>query len=113
MIFIYSTFPTKKEAKEIGEKLIQKKLAACVNIFPIDSIYYWETPKKSKLSTGQEKIVKDKEFVAIIKTQKKNFKKIEKFILENHSYDTPCILEIPIGRVTKKYLNWLNRAIST
>lgn len=112
MIFIYSTFPTKKEAKEIGEKLIQKKLAACVNIFPIDSIYYW--PSSAKASEGkQKKIVKDKEFAVIIKTRKKNFKKVEKFILENHSYNTPCILEIPIGRVTKQYLNWLNKAIST
>jgi len=97
MIFVYSTFSNRKEAKEIGERLVKKKLAACVNIFPIDSIYFW-----------QGKIVKDKEFAAIIKTRKENFKKIEKFIFENHSYETPCILEIPIGRVTKKFLKWLN-----
>ncbi len=101
MIFIYSVFSSKKEAKDIGEKLVQKKLAACVNIFPIDSIYSW-----------QKKIVKDKEFAAIIKTKKKNFKKIEEFILEYHSYATPCILEIPIGKVTKKYLKWINKAVS-
>ena len=98
MIFVYSTFPNKKEAKEIGERLVRKKLAACVNIFPIESIYHW-----------QKKIVKDKEFAAFIKTRKENFKKIENFILKNHSYTTPCILEIPIGRVTKKFLNWLNK----
>jgi len=101
MIFVYSTFPNKKEAKEIGEKLVRKKLAACVNIFPIDSVYSW-----------QRKIVKDKEFATIIKTKRGNFKKVEKFILENHSYTTPCILEIPIGRVTQKYLNWLNKIVS-
>lgn len=100
MIFIYSTFPSKKDANEIGEKLLREKLAACVNIFPIDSIYSW-----------QKKIVKDNEFAAIIKTKQENFKKVERFILENHSYDTPCILEIPIGRVTKKYLEWLNKNI--
>lgn len=100
MIFVYSTFPSKKEAKEIGKKLVQKKLVACVNIFPIDSIYMWEG-----------KIVKDKECVLIIKTKKGNFKKVEKFILTNHSYDTPCILEIPVERVTKKYLKWFNNKI--
>lgn len=100
MIFIYSTFPFKKEAKEIGEKLVQKKLAACVNIFPIDSIYSW-----------QKKIVGDKEVAVIIKTEKRNFKKIEKFILENHSYNTPCILEIPVGQVTKKYSKWLKENV--
>ena len=49
MIFVYSTFPNKKEAKEIGKGLVKNKLAACVNIFPIESIYHW-----------QKKIVKDK-----------------------------------------------------
>lgn len=101
MIFVYSTFPNKKEAKKIGEELVRKKLAACVNVFPIDSIYSW-----------QGKIIKDKEFAAIIKTKKENFKKVEKFILENHSYDTPCILEISLTRVTKKYLNWLFQCLS-
>lgn len=98
MIFIYSTFPTKTKAKEIGRKLVEKKLTACVNIFAIDSIYSFK-----------KKVVRDKEFVAIIKTKKRNFRKIEKFILKNHPYTTPCILEIPIGRVTKKYRDWLNK----
>lgn len=98
MIFVYSTFPNKKETQKIGRELIKRKLAACVNIFPIDSIYFWN-----------KKIVQDKEFAAIIKTKKENFKKIERFILEHHGYKIPCILEIPIGRVTKKYLEWLNK----
>lgn len=97
MILIYSTFPNKREVKKIGERLIQKKLAACVIFFPIDSIYSWKG-----------KIVKNKEFALIMKTKKENFKKIERFILKNHTYDTPCVLEIPINKVTKKYLKWLN-----
>ncbi|MDP2967410.1 MAG: divalent-cation tolerance protein CutA [bacterium] len=101
MIFIYSTFPNKKEVKEIGERLVKNKLVACVNIFPIESIYFW-----------RNKIIKDKEFAAIIKTKKENFEKVEKFILENHSYDTPCIIEIPLGRITKKYLSWLGKNLS-
>lgn len=98
MIFVYSTFPSKKEANKIGERLVRKKLAGCCNIFPIDSIYSW-----------RGKIVKDKEFAALIKTKKENFQQVEKFILANHSYDTPCILELPINRVTNKYLQWLNK----
>lgn len=101
MIFVYSTFPNKKGTKKIGEELVKRKLAGCVNVFPIDSIYFW-----------QGKIIKDREFAAIIKTEKENFKKVEKFILENHSYETPCILEIPIGRVSKKYLNWLSQCLN-
>lgn len=97
MVLVYSTFPSKEEAKKIGESLVQKRLAGCCNIFPIDSIYLWK-----------KKIVNDKEFAMIIKTKKKNFKKIEKFILKNHSYDTPCVFEIPVNRVNKKYLKYLN-----
>lgn len=80
--------------------LIKRRLAACCDIFPIDSIYWWNN-----------KIVKEKEVVLIAKTLKKNFKKIEKEIKKLHSYTVPCILEIPIGRVNSKYLNWLKREL--
>jgi periplasmic divalent cation tolerance protein len=100
MIFVYSTFSNKKETREIGEKLVKNKLAGCVNIFPIESIYSW-----------QGKIAKDKEFAAVIKTRKKNFKKVEGFILKNHSADIPCIIEIPVGRASKEYLKWLRKTI--
>jgi len=98
MIVIYSTFPNFKEAKKIGELLIKNKLAGCVNIFPINSIYFWNN-----------EIVKDKEWAAIIKTKKANFSKVENFIARHHSYAVPCVFEIPIGRVAKKYLKWLNK----
>lgn len=97
LVFIYSTFPNKKEAQEIGLKLVQQKLVGCINIFPINSIYRWKN-----------KIEKDREWVMLIKTKKQNFKKIEKFILERHSYEIPCIIEIPLGRITKKYTRWLS-----
>ena len=96
MIFIYSTFPNKKEAKKIAEELIRQKLAVCVNILPIDSLYFWEG-----------KIAKSKEVAVIIKTRKANFKKVEKFISKNHSYKIPCIVGIPIRKVNKKYFHWL------
>ena len=98
MIFIYITCKDKKEAKKIGFSLVKNKLASCVNIFPIESIYRW-----------QGKIVQEKEAVLIVKTLKKNFKKIEKEVKKLHSYSLPCILEIPIKRGNKEYLEWLRR----
>jgi len=100
MIFVYIICQNKKEAKKIGLALIKKRLAACCNIFPIESIYWWK-----------RKIVKDKEVVLIVKTLKRNFKKIEKEVKKLHSYTTPCILEIPIKRVNLGYLNWLKKEI--
>lgn len=100
MIFIYITCANKKEAKKIGLTLVKKRLAACCNIFPIESIYWW-----------QKKIVKDKEVILIVKTLKKNFKKIEKEVKKLHSYTVPCILEIPIKGGNLKYLYWLKKEI--
>ena len=100
MIFIYSTFPNKEEAEKMAEALIRQKLAACVNILPIDSVYF-----------GDGKIEKTKEAAAIIKTRKINFKKVERFILKNHSYKIPCIVGIPIRKVTKKYFYWLKNTL--
>jgi periplasmic divalent cation tolerance protein len=100
MIFIYSTFPNKEEAEKIAEELIRQKLAACVNILPIDSVY-----------SENEKIKKSKETAAIIKTRKINFKRVEKFILENHSYAIPCIVGIPIRKASKKYFHWLKNNV--
>jgi len=100
MILIYITCPNKEEAKKIGLFLIKKRLAACCNIFPIESIYWW-----------QNKIVKDKEAVLIVKTLKKNFKKIEKEVKKLHSYTTPFIAEISISRVSQDIVKWLEKEI--
>jgi len=100
MIFIYSTFPTKEEAEKMAEELIRQKLAVCVNILASDSVY-----------AGEGKIEKSKEAVAIIKTRKINFKRVEKFISEKHSYKIPCIVGIPIRKVNKKYFHWLKEVL--
>lgn len=100
MILIYSTFPNKKRAKKVAEKLIDKKMAACVNIFPIEAVYSW-----------QGKTEKGKEIAVVIKTKKERFRQIERFISDNHPDNTPCILEIPVARVAKKYLSWLNKSV--
>ena len=100
MIFIYITCKNRNEAKKIGLALIKKRLAACCNIFPIESIYWW-----------QGKVVKDKEAVLIVKTLKKNFKKVEKEIKKLHSYTLPCILEISIKAGNIEYLDWLKKEI--
>ncbi len=97
MIFIYITCKNKKEAHKIGKYLVEKKLAGCVNIFPIESMYWWKG-----------KIVEDKEAVLIVKTLKKNYSKIEKEVRKLHSYTVPFLGKIDIKKVNKDYLNWLN-----
>jgi len=98
-IFVYITNPTKKEAKKIAKHLLEKRLIACANIFPINSLYWWKG-----------KIVDDNEFVLIAKTSNANFEKVKKEVEKIHSYKTPCIIKIPVSS-NKKYLDWLKKEI--
>lgn len=94
-VFIYITNPNKKEAIKIAKHLLKKRLIACVNIFPISSLYWWKN-----------KIVDTKEFALIAKTSKANFEKVKKEVERIHPYNVPCIVKIPVSS-NKKYFNWL------
>lgn len=100
MIFIYITCANKKEANKIGLVLLKARLAACVNIFPIESAYWWEG-----------KITKDKEVVLIVKTLRKNFREIEIQVKKIHSYKTPCLCALPVVKVNEKYFQWLKKEV--
>lgn len=80
MIVVYFTTETEEEAEKISKKLVEEKLVACANYFPIKSIYWW----KGEVQRG-------KEVAVLLKTQEKNFEKIVKRIKELHSYDLPVI----------------------
>lgn len=91
----YIVCKNRKEVKKIARQLIRKKLAVCVNMFPIESVYLWNN-----------KITEDKEFVLIAKTFKNKAEKLKKEVKKIHSYDIPCILEFNV-RVNKEYENYM------
>ena len=96
---IYITTANEREAKKIAEVLVREKLAACANIFPIESIYRWHG-----------KIEKAKELVMIVKTKTKLVEKVIKRLKELHSYQVPCIISLPIEKGYKKYLKWIDKS---
>ena len=98
-IFVYIANPTKREARKIAKFLLKKRLIACANIFPIESLYWWK-----------RKIENEKEFVLIAKTTKENFEKVKKEVEKIHSYSIPCIVKIPVSS-DKKYFDWLKGEI--
>lgn len=101
MILVFSTAASKKEARHISKILLQKKLAACVNIIPgIESHYRW----KGRIETG-------KEFLLLIKTKAALFGKLEKAVRENHSYSVPEIVAVSLEKGSKSYLDWLREAV--
>lgn len=96
MILIFVTYPNKAEAVKIGNALLNKKLAVCWNLFPVESNYRWK-----------DKVVKDKELLMIIKTKDSNFSKIEALIRQNHSYEIPETVAVKAEKISKPYLKWL------
>ncbi len=95
--FVYITAANSTEAVHIGEALVKKKLAACVNIIPnIHSIYEW-----------QGEIQKDQECILIAKSQKKIFAQLKAEVLTLHSYSCPCIVLLPLEDGHTDFLEWV------
>lgn len=94
MVLMYITNPSREEARKISKKLLEEKLIACANIFPVDSMYRWEG-----------KIAEEPEFVLIAKTTEENFRKAKVLVGNIHPYDVPCILKIP-AEANESYLKW-------
>ena len=97
-IQVITAAPKKEEAEKIAKKLVEKRLAACVQIIaPVASIYRWE-----------EEIVTGEEWLCLIKTSRKLFDRVERTILEIHPYEVPEILAMPVVAGNSKYLDWLD-----
>jgi len=95
---IISTINSLEEAEKLAEMLVKEKTAACVSVSsPVLSIYRWK-----------DNVETEKEVMLFIKTTRENFPKVERLILENHSYEVPEIIAIPILYGEKRYLTWLS-----
>ncbi len=100
LILIYTTWESIEQAKKAGEYLLKKRLCGCVNIFPGVIPMFWWPP-------GVGKINESKEVVMIIKTVKQKYKKVENEIYKIHTFETPCIIAIPVYSVNKDYYDWI------
>ena len=96
MIIVYVTTSSKEEASKIAHYLLESKLIACANLFPINSVYRWE---------GE--IKEDAEFVLLLKTIDKNYDQIVKEISKLHSYSVPCILKMDV-KSNEVYEKWVD-----
>lgn len=100
MILIYITCKDNEEARKISRHLLEKKLVACANIHPTESMYWWEN-----------KIQNDNEFVIIAKTKGENYEKVKQEVKKIHSYEVPCILKID-AEANEEYNSWINKEVS-
>ncbi len=96
-IVVLTSVPNSEEAETIARKIIEAKLAACVQVLPtMKSFYFWN-----------DSIQADSEHLLLIKTLTENFDELEKFIKTNHSYDVPEIVALAAERVSESYLGWM------
>tara|TARA_B100001146_G_scaffold211173_1_gene209596 strand:+ start:237 stop:575 length:339 start_codon:yes stop_codon:yes gene_type:complete len=91
---IFITAGSKEEADKLSRGMIEKKLAFCVNTVPgIQSTYHW----KGKLHV-------DDEILLIAKTRQQKYGALENWVKQNHSYDVPEIISLPIQKGLPEYL---------
>ena len=97
LCWVYMTAGSIEEAKNIGQILVEQNLAACVNLLEnMTSIFKWE----DKLEEGLEVVI-------IAKTRKTLMPKLIETVNSLHSYDCPCILELPIQGGCSDFLIWI------
>ncbi|HNY64864.1 MAG TPA: divalent-cation tolerance protein CutA [Deltaproteobacteria bacterium] len=99
---VLTTCPSQEEADRIACLLIEGRLAACVQATAITSCYRW----KGEVS-------RDSELLLFIKAKAANYERIESCILENHSYEVPEIVLVPIEKGFTGYLRWIDETSGT
>jgi periplasmic divalent cation tolerance protein len=94
------TAGSEAEAKTIAQALVTEKLAACANLYPITSIYTW-----------QSQLHQDSEWQLTIKTHGSRFESLKARVQELHSYEVPEVIAIPIQAGSESYLNWIATSV--
>jgi periplasmic divalent cation tolerance protein len=95
IIIIYITNPDEEIAKKIASYLLDLKLIACFNIFPVESSYWWSGIVES-----------EGEYVSLLKTRSEYWETIRDEIEKIHPYEVPCILKINID-ANEEYKKWI------
>jgi periplasmic divalent cation tolerance protein len=98
-VIVLITTPSMDVGKQIASSLVEKKLAACVNILPsIHSVFRWEGEV-----SGEEEVL------LVVKSRGKLFEdQLIPAVLELHPYDVPEIIALPIWKGVKSYLDWID-----
>ena len=95
---VLTTCPDDETATKIAGALVEKDIAACVNIIPgIQSVYHWEG-----------RVEKDAEWLLVIKAPGDRYTAIEKTVVSLHPYELPEVIAVPIGAGLPAYLAWMD-----
>jgi periplasmic divalent cation tolerance protein len=97
-LLVTTTVAERAEAERIARALVERRLAACVQIAgPVSSTYWWQ----GKIETAEE-------WVCIAKTRDDKFAELEKAVREIHPYEVPEIIAMPVAEIGKAYRKWMD-----
>jgi periplasmic divalent cation tolerance protein len=100
-IQVVTTAGTREDAERIARVLVERRLAACVQVSgPVSSTYWWEG-----------RIEEAAEWQCLLKAREDRFEALARAIREIHPYEVPEIVALPLVRVSKSYLEWLQREL--
>lgn len=100
---VLTTVSSREEAMRIGRRLVERRLAACVQVLgPLRSIYWW----KGSMEEAEE-------WLCIAKTRNELYSEVEKIIKELHPYEVPEITAVPIEMGSREYLEWLGSEVKS
>ena len=98
---VFCTFPDLENARRVVDRLVKDRLIACGNIFPaVESIYRWKG-----------KIERSFEALAILKTTRDKFSRLEAVFKELHPYEVPELIAAPISNGLPAYLAWITQNV--
>ncbi len=100
--WVYITTSDRTEALELAERIVQNRLAACVNVLSaIESVYRW----KGKLE-------KDREVAMVAKTTAGMLQHLTEFVRQHHSYECPCLVALPVEGGNQDFLQWVHDQVA-
>lgn len=94
---VITTAPDPEEAEKLARGILENRLAACVQMSDIRSLFFWDGG-----------IQRDDEVSLFIKTTTKRYPALESYIRDYHPYDVPEIIQLPITAGLPEYLAWLD-----
>ncbi len=97
VLIVFTTVSGADGAAELAGKIVAENLAACVQVMPIASHYFWDGEVRS-----------EPEQLLLIKTFSEKYDDLERFIEENHPYEVPEIIAVDAERVSDGYLKWMS-----
>lgn len=96
-VLVYTTWPSIVEAERAGRAIVERRLAACVNILPGMVSHYW----------WQGKIERAEEVVMLVKTRAGLADAVGQAVKAAHSYTTPSIMVVPVEQADPDYHRWI------